>query len=564
MNPRRVVDLLYKEIRGLHEVAYLLAFFTFGSQLFALARDRLLAHQFGAGETLDIFYAAFRIPDTMYTILASMVSIFVLIPFLESATQRGQNTLREFMSSICTFFSSTLITLGIVVYFFTPQIVSVLYENFSPTMQTSLVDVVRILLLQPLFLGVSNLFAAYVQTRGRFLLYAIAPILYNIGVILGILFFYPYMGVVGLAWGVVLGALLHLGIQMPFMMANQMIPKILIPKWRTVYEVMRISIPRTITLSSQQLVVLVMISLASRYVAGSVSAFSFAWNLQAVPLAIIGVSYSVAAFPKLSRLYNKGEYDEYIKLVVVAARQIIFWAIPTTVFIIILRAQIVRVVLGTGAFDWSATKMTAAILALLTLSLVAQGLIILLVRACYAAGKTRVPLVINVMSSFGTILFAYALLQVAHTNFLQVSFLANSMRVAGADGAEVLLIALAYTLGSILNALLLLLHFSKMYTNFFKDLRMTIIQALIASIIAGYGTYLALHLLLGVVSQGTFLGIFKQGFVAGVVGGCLWTATLIALGNSDIITAWTTLQKRLLKMPVKEARGPIPLEGSNF
>src|SRR3989339_4564 len=361
MSPRRVIDLLHKEVRGLHEAAYLLAFFTFGSQLFALVRDRMLAYSFGTGETLDVFYAAFRIPDTMYAFLASMVSLFVLIPFMEAAGKNGLPALKEFLSDMFSFFSLALIVTGSIAWVCTPQLVEFLYSGFSPTMQGDLIPMVRILLLQPLLLGISNLFAAYVQIRGRFLLYAVAPILYNIGIIIGIIFLEPKLGTAGLAWGVVLGAVLHLGVQTPFMVINDMLPRLILPNWRRVYEVVRISIPRTITLSAQQMVILVMIALASKYVAGSVSAFSFAWNLQSVPLAIIGVSYSVAAFPKLSRLFGNGETEEYKNLILVAARQILFWVIPAVVFIVVLRAQIVRVVLGTGEVDWDATKMTAAI-----------------------------------------------------------------------------------------------------------------------------------------------------------------------------------------------------------
>jgi putative peptidoglycan lipid II flippase len=557
MSPRRVVGILHKEIRGLHEAAYLLAFFTFGSQLFALVRDRLLAHQFGTGETLDIFYAAFRIPDTMYALLASTVSLFVLIPFLESAERKSGKTLHEFLSSMFSFFSGALIVAGSIAWVFTPQLVHMLYGGFSETMQADLVVVVHILLLQPLLLGVSNLFAAYVQIQGRFLLYAVAPILYNIGIIIGILFLYPLMGTAGLAWGVVLGAFFHLGVQTPFMAANNMVPKIKIPNWKDVFDVVRISIPRTITLSAQQLVMLIMISFASRYAAGSVSAFTFAWNLQAVPLAIIGVSYSVAAFPKLSRLFGKGEIDEYVKLIIVASRQIIFWALPTIVFFIVLRAQIVRIVLGSGEFNWPATKMTAAILALLTLSLVAQSLMVLLVRACYAAGKTKVPLVITLSSSVFTVALAYLLIRLAHTDFVPLTAISELMRVEGVLSSEILLLAIAYTVGAVLNMMLLLGYFERVYPHFLKALRATTLQALIASLVAGYGTYIALNLLTVVVSQNTFFGILKQGFVAGVVGGCLWSATLVALGNTDIVAAWTTLQKKLTKTRVEEARGPI-------
>jgi putative peptidoglycan lipid II flippase len=534
-----------------------LAFFTLGSQLFALARDRLLAHQFGTGETLDIFYAAFRIPDTMYAILASTVSLFVLIPFLEKAERKGLQALQDFLSNMFSFFSGALVVFATVAWVVTPQLVHVLYGTFSPLMQEELVSMVHILLLQPLLLGISNLFAAYVQIRGRFLLYAVAPILYNVGIILGIVVLYPKLGTAGLAWGVVLGACLHLGVQTPYIIANGMLPSCKIPDWKSVCEVVRVSIPRTITLSAQQLVTLVLISIASHYAAGSVSAFSFAINLQAVPLAIIGVSYSVAAFPKLSRLFGSGETSEYVNLILVASRQIIFWALPTIAFFVILRAQIVRIVLGTGEFDWSATRMTAAILALLTISLVAQSLMVLLVRACYAAGKTKVPLVINVTSSVATIFFAFTLLGASDMGLLDLGALAKIMRVEGVLSPEILLLAVAYSLGAIINMILLLVYFERAYSSFVKGLVTTAWQSLVASLVGGYGTYLTLNLLTDMVSLDTFFGIVKQGTIASIVGCCLWIVTLVTLGNSDVIAAWTTIQKRLSKNRVKDARGSI-------
>ena len=557
MSPRRVIDLLHKEVRGLHEAAYLLAFFTFGSQLFALVRDRMLAYSFGTGETLDVFYAAFRIPDTMYAFLASMVSLFVLIPFLEAAGKEGFPALKAFLSDMFSFFSFALIGVGGIAWLFAPQLVELLYSGFSPTMQADLVPMIRILLLQPLLLGISNLFAAYVQIRGRFLLYAIAPILYNIGIIIGILFLQPLFGTNGLAWGVVLGAVLHLGVQTPFMVINNMIPRFTIPNWKHVFEVVRISIPRTITLSAQQVVVLVMIALASRYVAGSVSAFSFAWNLQSVPLAIIGVSYSVAAFPKLSRLFGNGETEEYKNLILVAARQILFWVIPAVVFIIVLRAQIVRVVLGTGAFDWNATKMTAAVLALLALSLVAQGITVLLVRACYAAGKTKIPLMITAVSSTLTIVLAVTLLHLSSRGFLELTWLADIMRVRDVLSPEVLLIAIAYSVGAMVAALLLLVYFERTYPSFWKGLFSTLWQSLISALVAGFATYLALNLVTKFVQLDTLFGIGVQGLLSGTVGVCVWTVVLVSLGNKDIVVAWTALQKKLTKTRIEEVRGSI-------
>ena len=552
-----VYRFLHREIRGVHEAAYLLAFFTLGSQLMGLVRDRLLAGSFGTGEVLDVFYAAFRIPDTMYALLASMVSLFVLIPFLEASRKQGKEAVRDFLSDMLSFFSAMLIALGFLVFIFAPQLVQLLYAGFSTPMQEELVLMVRILLIQPFVLGISNLFAAYVQVKGRFLLYAVAPILYNIGIIIGVLWFEPVLGIAGLAWGVVLGAVLHLLIQAPFVIHQGVAPRFQMPDMHRVYDVVRLSIPRTITLSAQQVVLLVLVSMASLFAVGSVSSFSFAWNLQAVPLAIIGASYSVAAFPKLAMLFGSGERARYRALIITATRHILFWAIPVTILVIVLRAQLVRVIFGTGAFDWAATMLVGALLAMFVISLSAQGLVILLVRACYAAGKTFVPLVLNVGSSIATVLLAGLLIVYEQTGALDIEFLARLMRVDGVAGNEVLLIVLAYSVGSILNALLLLAYFELSYGHVFRDIARTVWQAVTAGLVGGLAAYGALNVLDDFLDLATFHGIFLQGLGAGVVGILAWVSALIVLDSNDLEVTWGTLRRRLKKPSVEGVQGDV-------
>jgi putative peptidoglycan lipid II flippase len=552
-----VFTVLHRKIRGLHEAAYLLAFFTFGSQLFALARDRLLAHTFGAGETLDLFYAAFRIPDTLYAVLASMVSLFVLIPFLESAERESEGATRDFLSNMFTFFTGALALVAGLCAFFAPYLLVHMYPGFSAEAQESLVGMVRILLFQPILLGVSNLCAAYVQVRGRFVLYAVAPILYNLGIIVGILVLYPMVGTYGLAWGVVLGAVLHLSIQLPFLVEKGMTPRLVWPRWRQVRQVVAVSIPRTITLSAQQFVMLALVSLASFYGVGSIAGFTLAFNLQAVPLALIGASYSVAAFPRLARLYSKGEKEEYLDVVRTATRQIIFWALPALVLVIVLRAHIVRVILGSGAFDWDATMQTSALLALLVVSLVAQGLIVLLVRACYAAGRTWAPLVLNVGSSLATVGLAFLLLHLADIGTINLASFSSLMRVSGVEGSEVLLIAVAYSGGAFINMALLLMYFERKADSFVRSLIRTTWQSLVSSLVGGVGAYLALQTLSVMVSLHTGFGIFIQGAGAGVIGLVLWGLVLAVLESEDAYDAWAGIHKKITATRLRRARGSI-------
>ncbi|MCH7535633.1 MAG: hypothetical protein IH948_07810 [Bacteroidetes bacterium] len=189
---RRILNLLQKEVRGLHEAAYFLAVFAFSSQILALIRDRLLANQFGAGEVLDIYYAAFRIPDFIFVTIASIASLSVLIPFLVERTSRSKDDGKNFISGVFSFFALSMILVSAVVFIFTPSILKLIFPGFIDSSFSELVLITRILLLQPILLGASSLFASVVHVYRKFILYAVSPLLYNVGIIIGILLVYKF------------------------------------------------------------------------------------------------------------------------------------------------------------------------------------------------------------------------------------------------------------------------------------------------------------------------------------------------------------------------------------
>src|SRR3989344_3723460 len=214
---KRILKFFNKEINGLHEAAYLLGFFTLLSQVLALVRDRLLASSFGAGYDLDIYYASFRIPDFIFVLVASIVSVSVLIPFLVEKLDKNEGEAKKFIDNIFSAFFLTIAGVSIVVYFFVPTLVDFFFPSLAE-FQTrgELIFLTRVLLFSPIFLGLSNFFGSITQIYNRFFIYALSPVIYNFGIIVGIVFFRPFFGIYGLAYGVVLGAFFHLAIQIPF------------------------------------------------------------------------------------------------------------------------------------------------------------------------------------------------------------------------------------------------------------------------------------------------------------------------------------------------------------
>lgn len=547
---RRFFQVLHSEIRGLHEAAYLLGLFALLSQLLGLVRDRLLAGSFGAGDTLDVYYAAFKFPDLVFVGIASVVSIYVLIPFL-SERAGSREAERRFVDDIFTVFFVVIATVSVVLFF----AASHLCELFFPGLAArGLIDEVvlltRILLLQPILLGLSNLLGSIIQTRQRFLIYAVSPLLYNIGIIMGILVFYPRFGLVGLGAGVLLGAFLHLLIQLPFILEERLFPR---PSfsidWKTVGKVISLSLPRALALSAHHVALLFVVGLASVIATGAISLFQLAYNLQAVPLSIIGVSYSVAAFPTLARLFSDGRRTQFLEQMVTATRHILFWSLPIMALFFVLRAQVVRVILGVGAFGWTETRLVAAALALFAVSLAAQNLSFLFVRGYYATGHTKKPLYINLFTALLVVVFSFGLVALFETSVLFREMMEALLRVSDIPGTVMLMLPLGYSLALIINAALLWIFFQRDFSHSFITVGATFMKSAIAAVVVGAISYLGLRLLDDVFNLDTFWGILLQGLLSGLAGIIVGIVVLSILKSEELPEAMGALRRKFWKTP---------------
>jgi putative peptidoglycan lipid II flippase len=410
------------------------------------------------------------------------------------------------------------------------------------------------MLLSPFLLGLSNLFSSVTQMHRRFLVYAASPLFYNVSIIVGIVAFYPMFGISGLAIGVALGAFLHMAIQIPFMAQTQLLPKFVARvDWFHIKKAIWLSLPRTVTMSANQLATFFLTALASLMSKGSIAVFTLSFNLQSVPLTIIASSYSSAVFPELSQLYVEGKRKEFLEKMISAARHIVFWSTPIMILFIVLRAQIVRTVLGAGAFDWADTRLTAASLALFMISVVGQGLIVLFVRAFYAEGKTTKPLLINVISAFFIIALGYFLTKAFFAFPLARLFLEELLKVSGQPGTSALVLALAYSVGVILNTILHWWMFAKKFNGFSRPVLSTLFHAFSASVIMGYAAFLGLRLFALVFPLTKVWGVFLQGLCAGIFGLAVGVWVLILLKNKELEEVWTTLHRKIWKAKVPPA-----------
>lgn len=547
---KQVIEVVYKEVKGLHQAAYVLALFAFGSQLLALVRDRLLASEFGAGPTLDIYYAAFRIPDLLFVLFASTLSVYVLIPFVTGYTKKNKtNDAKELLDSVFSVFLLLYTAVAVLLWVAMPFLTPLLFPGIEA--QAELVSLSRILLLQPLLLGISSLFGVVTQLGHRFVLYALSPLLYNVGIIFGVVVLYPLLGLEGLALGVVFGAAMHLLVQVPLVRKDHLAFSFVFRiKWQEIYKVCFVSLPRALTLSLHQIVLLVLIGFASVMTAGSVAVFQFAFNLQSVPLAVVGVSYSVAAFPMLASLYSERRLQDFTARVMTTLRHILFWSIPIIALIIVLRAHVVRVVLGSGEFDWSDTRLTAAVLAILAVSLVAQAVNLLLVRAFYAAGNTRTPLYATLFGGGLAMLCSYYFYLFYTSNMSFQTTVATFVRLNDVVGSEILAIALGYSVAMIAQAILLTYSFSHLFRLDLRNLMRHSLVCFTAGVFGALLAYMVLQFLVTGINPNTFVGILLQGSIAGAVGVAGVVFIYYVIYTPELVEIAGSLERKLFKTDV--------------
>lgn len=548
----RVLTFLNKEFKGVNEAALLLGGFAFLSQILGLIRDRMLAQVVGVGETLDVYYAAFRVPDFLYISIASLASITVLMPFLIEKIGIGDQNkdAKRFINNIFTIYIIFMVGISIFIFILMPYLAKLIAPGFNESQILMLINVSRIMLLSPIFIGLSNLIGTVTQLFKNFLVFSLSPVFYNIGILFGIIFLYKILGVYGLSIGVVVGALLHFLIQVPVVIKHGFFPKFISKiDWREILKVVKISLPRTLALSSNSLAFLVLIAIASSFEKGAISLFTFSYNLQSVPVGIIGISYSVAAFPILAKSFSMKDMDNFIKHIIIASKQIIFWSLPVIFLFIVLRAQIVRVVLGTNSFSWSDTRLTAASVAIFVISLITQSLVLLFVRGYYATGNTKKPLFINMFSSLMIIIFSYVLMKLFNSNDYLLGILENLLRVKDVSGTIMFILPISYVLGSILNLILIWISFKKDFLRGydFSIISKTFFDSLLGAAIIGIVSYLSLGIFDDIFDITTGYGIFLQGFISGCIGILYGIFVLYLIKNKEIRDLFKAIQNKFWK-----------------
>ncbi len=506
------------------------------SGLLGILTDRLLASHFGAGLETSIFFAAFKIPDFVYNILISGGILVAFLPIFAEYFSENKEKAWQMTNYVLNIFSFLLISISFLLFILAPWLMKFITPGFTQEGKSMAIILTRILLIQPIFLGLSNIFSGVLQYFNRFLIYSLAPIFYNLGIIFGILFLVPYFGIFGAGLGVILGAFFHLAIQIPSSIKCGFRYKFLFNfKYPAIKRIFVLMIPRIFALSVNQINIIVITAIASTITTGSIAIFNFSSALQGFPITILGISLATAAFPTFSRLWVNGQKREFIEKLSLIVRQVFFLIIPASILIFLFRAQIVRLILGTGRFGWDDTRLTAASLGLFTLSIFASTLIPILIRAFFSFQDAKTPTVVALISAGVSIGFGFLLKFVlSFPNFFS-NFAEDILRLRGIENIAVIGLPLAISIAGILQFILLSFFLYKKIGDFgVKEILNSLNKILIASILMTGSAYFLLKILADFVNMQTFLGIFFQTVVAGLVGILVYSLTAFYLKSPEL------------------------------
>jgi len=369
--------------------AYLIA------RVLGYLRVVVLGTTFGAGEELDAFFAAFRIPDLIYQLVAAGAVASALVPIVAGLRATGDSERAwRIVSSVANLMLLALAAFAVVAYVTAPALVAAITPGFGEAQLARTVDLMRIMLLSPIVLALGAVATSALNGSRRFAASAAAPIVYNLAIIGGAITLGPSLGVTGLAIAVVAGSFGHLLIQLPPLVRAgfRYRPRVDLgdPEGRHAIALM---VPRAIGLGITQITFVVMTSLASGLGAGAISAFTIAFSLLLVPLGVIGVPLGIVIFPSLAREVSLGRFGEYRALLTASLRMLAFAMTPIGALGIVLNRHVVELLLGYGRFDAAAVERTATVLALLLIGLPAHGALVVLARAFYARQDTRAPVI---------------------------------------------------------------------------------------------------------------------------------------------------------------------------
>ncbi len=478
----------------------IIAVFSLLAKILGIARDIIFSHEFATSDIMGAYFAAFRIPDFIYNLLILGTFSVAFIPIYSEYFIKDKKEADKLASSIINTTIFLMLCISIVAYIFLDELVSAIVPGFTGEAYELTKLFTKVFLLSPIFMSLSSIVSSMLNTQKSFLPVAIAPVFYNLSIIFGALVLYPIFGPVGIAYGVVLGAIIMFAVQVPKIWQLGFKYQTIIQSSTGYIKFWKLYWPRIFSLGTEQVTALIVTIFGSYIGSAALAGFYYANNLQSVFLGIIAISFAIAVFPILSDLFNKREELGFKDVLAKTTIQILYFIIPLSILLLVLRAQVVRLLYGSFEgtnFTFADTSAVAQALGLFCISLFAQALVPLFSRAFYAMQNTVIPVVIGLV----TIGF----------NILISAYFIPKFGLAG--------MALSFSITSIVNLIMLVMELHRKIGSFHDEyLIVNALKILISSLLAGAGAFVTLYLVSPLVDLHTYFGVLIQALLAGVIG----------------------------------------------
>ncbi|MBL8164305.1 MAG: murein biosynthesis integral membrane protein MurJ [Anaerolineae bacterium] len=478
-----------KRTRQLARSTLIVMFAFAAAKAISLGQTFIIANVFGVGAEWAAYVTANRIPELIFTLIAGGALAHAFIPIFSGYLAKDDRSGAWKVAShvINTVFCFTLVV-SIIVFFLSPWLVAnVVAPGFDEATRAQTAALMRILLLSTLIFSVSGIMMGILQSHQHFLLPALAPIMFDVGILIGVIFFLPALGVEGIALGAVLGAALHLAIQIPGLVMFK-------ARWSfelglrdpTLWRVFRLMLPRVAGLGVFSLNFLVMNNIASRLGTAPVAALDWGWRLMQIPQTLIGTAIGTVIFPTLAALSEMGDEDGKREAMSGALRVILVTSIPAAIGIIFVGRPLISL-LERGAFDATASALVYSTLSFFALGIVVHSALEVVARSFYADKDTMTPLWAALLGAAINFVLAFALSGVmvvsANSHFNRIAAQFPQMGLTS-DIGHVGGLALANSLGTAVEVLLLLWVLRRRWHGANEDaLTRTVLKTLAASLV---------------------------------------------------------------------------------
>lgn len=555
-----IQQLLNGKSKTITAAAILIAASSLASRLLGVVRDRLLVGTFGVGDRLDVYYASFQIPNFVYNLLVLGTLSVAFIPvFAQYWTQEKRDEAWDITNTIL---NTTIIVMGVLcalLFLFAGVLSPWIAPGFSGEKLASTIALTRLMLLSPIFFAMNAVVGSVLNATKRFVSVALGPLVYNLSIIGGIIGLAPRWGIWGVGVSVVVGAFLYFVLQfLACVSLGYRYGFVLHLEAKGVRTVGRLLFPRIWGIDGSQVSLLIGTMIGSTLVAGSVAIFNLVVNIQTVPIGVLAIPFVIAAFPTLTEAVAAKNFAQYVAAFSYTARQILFFLLPVTVLTVVLRAHVVRLIIGTRQLSWDDTRLAAASLAIFAIGFIAQAMTPLLSRAFYALHDTVRPVAVSMLSIAVNIVTTLLAVRWLIGGGASAEAFQALLRLQGIADIRVLALPLGFTTSALFTMVVLALWLRIRFGALeYPEILKRAVPISVASVLSGAAAYGTLNLMTPLLNTHTVIGVFGQLVVATLIGLLTYATLSLLFRSKEMWQFLRSLERRMMRLV-----GPVDLTGT--